>query len=205
MRWGAQPTGAPSAMGKHRAPLPEWSVAYGRAGAEGTEMTLRTPQAPLLCTGFGGSVLHGAVKDLFAWGGSDDKVDGGADGGDDGGADGGADGSSDKVDGGADGDADGGADGGDDGGGGCAAGSPLLNEHDESTKTPGLFLAGPAVRHGELSFCFVYKFRQRFGVVADAIARQLGRETDQAVEACRKMNMFLDDLSCCKAACGESC
>ena len=67
------------------------------------------------------------------------------------------------------------------------------------------FLAGPAVRHGELSFCFVYKFRQRFGVVADAIARQLGRETDQAVEACRKMNMFLDDLSCCKAACGESC
>ena len=76
---------------------------------------------------------------------------------------------------------------------------------DESTKTPGLFLVGPAVRHGELSFCFVYKFRQRFGVVADAIARQLGRETDQAVEACRKMNMFLDDLSCCKAACGESC
>ena len=25
------------------------------------------------------------------------------------------------------------------------------------------------------------------------------------VEACRKMNMFLDDFECCKAACGEAC
>jgi len=25
------------------------------------------------------------------------------------------------------------------------------------------------VRHGELSFCFVYKFRQRFAIVANAI------------------------------------
>ena len=33
--------------------------------------------------------------------------------------------------------------------GGCAEGSPLLTNHDESTKTPGLFLVGPAVRHGE--------------------------------------------------------
>ena len=36
-----------------------------------------------------------------------------------------------------------------------ASSSPLLNQVDESTKTPGLFLVGPAVRHGELSFCFV--------------------------------------------------
>ena len=49
------------------------------------------------------------------------------------------------------------------------------------------------------------EFRQRFGVVADTIVRQLGRDTAQAVDACRKMNMFLDDFSCCKAACGESC
>merc|ERR1719258_680445 len=69
--------------------------------------------------------------------------------------------------------------------GGCAEGSPLLTLQDESTKTPGLFLVGPAVRHGELSFCFVYKFRQRFGVVADAIARGLGRDTTKAVESCR--------------------
>ena len=88
---------------------------------------------------------------------------------------------------------------------GCADSAPLLNEYDESTKTPGLFLVGPAVRHQELSFCFVYKFRQRFGVVADAIARGLGYRTAAAVEECRDMNMFLDDFSCCQSACGEAC
>ena len=88
---------------------------------------------------------------------------------------------------------------------GCAEGAPLLTLQDESTATPGLFLAGPSVRHGELSFCFVYKFRQRFGVVADAICKGLGRDTTAAVEQCRKMNMFLDDFSCCKSACGEAC
>ena len=41
-------------------------------------------------------------------------------------------------------------------------GFPLLNDDDESTITPGLFLCGPAVRHGNQSFCFIYKFRQRF-------------------------------------------
>ena len=88
---------------------------------------------------------------------------------------------------------------------GCLAGAPLLNEVDESTKVPGVFLVGPTVRHGELSFCFVYKFRQRFGVVADAIAKGLGRETGAAVDAARDMNMYLDDFECCKAACGEAC
>ena len=88
---------------------------------------------------------------------------------------------------------------------GCLAGAPLLNEVDESTKVPGVFLVGPTVRHGELSFCFVYKFRQRFAIVADAICRGLGRDTKRAVEECRKMNMFLDDFTCCKATCGEAC
>ena len=83
--------------------------------------------------------------------------------------------------------------------------SPRLSLQDESTKTPGLFLVGPAVRHGELSFCFIYKFRQRFGIVADAIAQGLGHDTTDAVAECRKMNMFLDDFSCCQAACGEAC
>ena len=57
----------------------------------------------------------------------------------------------------------------DDSGTGCIAGAPLLTAEDESTKTPGVFLVGPTVGQGELSFCFVYKFRQRFGVVANAI------------------------------------
>jgi len=88
---------------------------------------------------------------------------------------------------------------------GCMAGAPIINEVDESTKTPGLFLVGPAVRHEEHIFCFVYKFRQRFGVVADAIARGLDFDTEQTVDECRQMNMFLDDFSCCKGACGETC
>ena len=88
---------------------------------------------------------------------------------------------------------------------GCADGAPLLSLVDESTKTPGLFLVGPSVRHGELSFCFVYKFRQRFGVVADAIARGLGRDTTDAVAQCRKTNMFLDDFECCEGSCQEGC
>ena len=71
----------------------------------------------------------------------------------------------------------------------------MLNEFDESTITPGLFLTGPSVRHKDLSFCFVYKFRQRFGVVAANIADGLGYPTKEAVMRCREMNMFLDDLN----------
>lgn len=89
---------------------------------------------------------------------------------------------------------------------GCLAGAPLLTAEDESTKVPGIFLVGPSVRHGDLSFCFVYKFRQRFGVVANAICRGLGRRnTETSVDVCRKMNMYLDDFKCCKTTCGETC
>ena len=148
-------------------------------GEEGAEISLRTPQAPLLCAGFEGSVASGVVKELFEWGEEDDDEEEESKAK--------PQGEAVAV------------------GQGCDAGSPRLTPTDESTKTPGLFLAGPAVRHGELSFCFVYKFRQRFGVVADVIARGLGRDTVEAVEECRKMNMFLDDFACCKGACGETC
>lgn len=81
-----------------------------------------------------------------------------------------------------------------------AGGVTLLNEHDESTKTSGLFVSGPSVTHGNLLFCFIYKFRQRFGVVAAAIAERLGLST-QPLEEYRKQGMMLTDLSCC----GEDC
>ena len=75
---------------------------------------------------------------------------------------------------------------------GCLAGAPLLTDEDESTQVPGVFLVGPSVVHGDLSFCFVYKFRQHFGIVADAICRRLGRDTKSAVDALRQSNyMFL--------------
>ena len=75
-----------------------------------------------------------------------------------------------------------------------------LTERDESTITPGLFVAGPMVRHEDAIFCFIYKFRQRFAVVANAIAQQLGIDTGP-LEAYRNKQMFLDDLSCCEEEC----
>ncbi len=79
-------------------------------------------------------------------------------------------------------------------------GFPFLSDDDESTITPGLFLCGPAVRHGNQSFCFIYKYRQRFAVVAKAIATSLG-EPAEDLEVYRMWGMYLDDLSCCGQEC----
>ena len=80
-------------------------------------------------------------------------------------------------------------------------GFPLLTENDESTLTPNLFLVGPSVRHEDLIFCFIFKYRQRFAIVAKAIAQRLGHDTTEFEETYRKWGMFLDDLTCC----GEQC
>ena len=77
---------------------------------------------------------------------------------------------------------------------------PLLTENDESTVTKGLFLVGPQVRQGDLIFCFIYKFRQRFAVVANQIARRL-RVSTKPLEEYRRYGMYLDDLSCCSDDC----
>jgi len=79
-------------------------------------------------------------------------------------------------------------------------GYPLLTDRDESTIAPGLFLSGPMVRHDGHVFCFIYKFRRRFAVVAQTIARRCGLDAEQ-LELYRSWGMFLDDLSCC----GEEC
>ena len=79
-------------------------------------------------------------------------------------------------------------------------GFPVLSDHDESTVVSGLFLCGPAVRHENHVFCFIYKYRQRFAVVAKAIANSLGLPAEE-LENYRKWGMYLDDLSCC----GEEC
>ncbi|MEM8707975.1 MAG: NAD(P)/FAD-dependent oxidoreductase [Actinomycetota bacterium] len=79
-------------------------------------------------------------------------------------------------------------------------GFPLLSDEDESTITPGLYLCGPAVRHGNQSFCFIYKYRQRFAVVAKAIATSLGLGAED-LEVYRDWGMFLADLSCCGLEC----
>jgi thioredoxin reductase len=80
-------------------------------------------------------------------------------------------------------------------------GLPKLNRFDESTRTPGLFLLGPQVRHDKVIFCFVYKFRQRFAIIANQIAKRMGKENKAAIKQYRKAAMYLDDLSCCKQEC----
>ncbi|MDX1962626.1 MAG: NAD(P)/FAD-dependent oxidoreductase [Pirellulales bacterium] len=77
---------------------------------------------------------------------------------------------------------------------------PELTKDDESTLSSNLFLVGPGVRHDNHIFCFIYKYRQRFAVVASAIAHRLGHDT-QPLENYRKWGMYLDDLSCC----GQDC
>lgn len=79
-------------------------------------------------------------------------------------------------------------------------GWPTLDDDDQSTVTPGLFLSGPSVRHGEAAFCFVYKFRQRFAHIARVIGESLGRDCS-GLEEWREVGMLLDDLSCCDVEC----
>jgi hypothetical protein len=81
-----------------------------------------------------------------------------------------------------------------------ADGWPELDDDDQSTMTPGLFLSGPAIRHGKLKFCFVYKFRQRFAHIAGVIGSSLGKDTS-ALDAWRTAGMLTDDLSCCGVEC----
>ena len=80
-------------------------------------------------------------------------------------------------------------------------GFPSISEDDESTITPGMYLCGPSVRHDGHVFCFIYKYRQRFAIVANAIASSLGIETEEFVAAYRSWGMYLDDLSCCGQEC----
>lgn len=81
-----------------------------------------------------------------------------------------------------------------------ADGWPLLDDNDESTITPGLFLSGPAMRHGSLKFCFVYKFRQRYAHVARVVGERLGKDCS-ALDAWAEAGMLTDDLSCCGVEC----
>lgn len=77
----------------------------------------------------------------------------------------------------------------------------VSEEADESTLVPGLFVVGSQLEHRGVRFCFIYKFRQRFGVVAASIAGRLGLETGEAIAAWRDAGMYLDDLSCCEESC----
>lgn len=72
-----------------------------------------------------------------------------------------------------------------------------LTDRDESPDVPGLFLAGPAVEHRGGTFCFIYKFRTRFPVVAETIGERLGVDVEP-LDVYRSSDMFLEDLECCE-------
>jgi putative flavoprotein involved in K+ transport len=77
-------------------------------------------------------------------------------------------------------------------------GQPVLSEEsDESTVTPGLFYSGPSLQHRGMQFCFIYKFRARFGVITRAIAEQLGRDWEGPLKGWREGGFMIEDLSCC--------
>ncbi|MEM6629115.1 MAG: NAD(P)/FAD-dependent oxidoreductase [Bacteroidota bacterium] len=81
---------------------------------------------------------------------------------------------------------------------------PLLNDFDESKKTENLFLVGPQVKHGTALFCFIYKYRQRFAIVAEEIAKRNGiphDKLDKVLKDYKNNNFYLKDLSCCDDEC----
>lgn len=83
-------------------------------------------------------------------------------------------------------------------------GYPLLNEFDESRKTKNLFLVGPQVKHGTALFCFIYKYRQRFAIVAEKIAKRItlsDQEIQSVLDDYKENNFYLSDLSCCDNEC----
>ena len=83
-------------------------------------------------------------------------------------------------------------------------GYPLLNECDESTITKDLYLVGPQVKHDKALFCFIYKYRQRFAIVAQEIAERenISSDTlDNVIGAYQMQNFYLEDLSCCDNEC----
>ncbi|MCH2229257.1 MAG: NAD(P)-binding domain-containing protein [Crocinitomicaceae bacterium] len=84
-------------------------------------------------------------------------------------------------------------------------GLPILNEEtDELLNQRNIYLAGPSVRHGNHIFCFIYKFRQRFGVIVeDILNKELYNVNDivSLVKIWKYNGLYLSDLSCCDEEC----
>lgn len=77
-------------------------------------------------------------------------------------------------------------------------GLPVFTEAaDESTRHRGLFYSGPSLSHRGMLFCFIYKFRSRFGVIARTIAERLGHAWNAPLQPWKEAGFMLDDLSCC--------
>lgn len=71
-------------------------------------------------------------------------------------------------------------------------------EADESSTLPNLFYSGPLLQHRQSLFCFIYKFRARFGIIARTIADRLGHEWEEPLRQWKERGFMIDDLSCCE-------
>lgn len=78
-------------------------------------------------------------------------------------------------------------------------GLPIFTEEaDESTITTGLFYTGPSLVHRNSLFCFIYKFRSRFGVIAAEIATRLDLpDVDEKLIPYLDSGFMNTDLDCC--------
>lgn len=80
-------------------------------------------------------------------------------------------------------------------------GDIILNNVDESTVAKNIFVIGPDVRHQDAIFCYIYKFRQRFGVIINEIAQREGWDIGNFVAVNRANSFYLDDCSACDVTC----
>ncbi|MEM7700248.1 MAG: NAD(P)/FAD-dependent oxidoreductase [Verrucomicrobiota bacterium] len=79
------------------------------------------------------------------------------------------------------------------------AGNLVFSEEaDESSKMENLFYSGPMLEHRQSLFCFIYKFRARFGIIARTIADRLGYEWEEPLKQWRERGFMIEDLSCCQ-------
>ena len=74
----------------------------------------------------------------------------------------------------------------------------FTEEADESSITRGLFYSGPSLVHRNALFCFIYKFRARFGLIAAEIARRLDLPNiEENLQSYAKAGFMNTDLDCC--------
>lgn len=74
--------------------------------------------------------------------------------------------------------------------------TPQFTEEDASTLHEGLYYSGPSLVQKHSKFCFIYKFRARFGVIARSIAARLGYPAPDLSDD-RRRGFLVDDLECC--------
>ena len=79
-------------------------------------------------------------------------------------------------------------------------GKAQLNSYDESTKTSGLYVLGSLLQQRDMIFCFIYKFQQRFAVVANHIGIKLSKDVS-VIDEYKNEGMYLDNLNNIKDKC----